>query len=204
MNKKLFIKADAKFENSRRDFVKTLVLAGVAAQIPWVQSCSTRKTNIPIPNHINPFSELEFMNLYCLLDVLFPEDGDGPGAKTVKADQYIIWILNDKELDKRTHRNISEGLEKVEKASLSYNNLHFFELSISDQEQLVADISAKNWGDKLLSRLLTMVLEALLLDSQYHVNPNNVGWKWLEHNPGFPRPTKEMLYPKILEKKYEI
>ena len=29
-------------------------------------------------------------------------------------------------------------------------------------------------------------------------NPNNIGWNWLGHHPGQPRPSKEINYPTII------
>jgi len=45
--------------------------------------------------------------------------------------------------------------------------------------------------------MLTLIFEALLLDPIYGVNTNNIGWNWLNHDPGVPRPNKENMYPTI-------
>jgi gluconate 2-dehydrogenase gamma chain len=37
--------------------------------------------------------------------------------------------------------------------------------------------------------LLDYIMEALLTDPVYGGNPNSIGWQWLKHQPGFPRPT---------------
>jgi len=50
--------------------------------------------------------------------------------------------------------------------------------------------------------LLTYLLEALLADPVYAGNPNGIGWKWLQHQPGFPRPTKNKKYFKLDKHRY--
>ena len=54
---------------------------------------------------------------------------------------------------------------------------------------------AKEW----CSILITLILESLLLDPIYGGNPDGIGWKWLEVTPGFPQPTEELRYDKVIE-----
>ena len=49
--------------------------------------------------------------------------------------------------------------------------------------------------------ILTYLLQALLTDPVYGGNPNGVGWKWLHHQPGFPRPPKDETYFKLQNKR---
>lgn len=195
---------ESEWLNSRRNFVKSILLSGIALQLPWIQSCSTKKKKIPIPDDINPLSLKEFLNLHIVLDILFPEDGNGPGAITVKADHYVLWVLKDENLDSSTYDFLVDNLQKMNEKAFQIYHKNFHELNRNDQENFIADLADKTWSKNWLSRLLTLILEALLLDPQYNVNPNHVGWKWLEHNPGYPRPSKDLLYPTILNKKHEI
>ena len=49
-------------------------------------------------------------------------------------------------------------------------------------------------GREWLQEMIRYVFEALLSDPVYGGNPQAVGWKWLQHTPGFPRPPKEKRY----------
>ena len=49
-------------------------------------------------------------------------------------------------------------------------------------------------GKAWLRETLRYIMEALLIDPVYGSNPNAVGWKWLKHRPGFPRPLKDKRY----------
>jgi gluconate 2-dehydrogenase gamma chain len=50
------------------------------------------------------------------------------------------------------------------------------------------------WGRAWLSLLLYYIFEALLSDPVYGGNPGEIGWRWLEHQPGFPRPPADKIY----------
>ena len=38
------------------------------------------------------------------------------------------------------------------------------------------------------------IFEALLSDPVYGGNPEGIGWRWLGHRPGFPRPNQRNRY----------
>jgi gluconate 2-dehydrogenase gamma chain len=41
-------------------------------------------------------------------------------------------------------------------------------------------------------------MEALLTDPAYGGNPGGIGWRWLQHVPGYPRPPMDKIYPELL------
>ena len=59
--------------------------------------------------------------------------------------------------------------------------------------QIEQSRAGRNW----LSLLLTYVLEALLADPVYGGNPDGIGWQWLEHQPGYPRPPADKSWYKL-------
>ena len=40
-------------------------------------------------------------------------------------------------------------------------------------------------------------MEALLTDPAYGGNPDGIGWRWLGHTPGYPRPSAATIYPRL-------
>ena len=68
--------------------------------------------------------------------------------------------------------------------ALRANYGHLFE------EALLQEITQKQWCENVFYTCLSYILEALLCSPIYGSNPNEAGWTWLEHNPGFPQPTK--------------
>lgn len=181
-----------------------MVLSGVALQLPWIQSCSSSTQHIPIPDNIQPLSLKAFLNVHTVMDILFPNDGNGPGAIQLKADHYFLWTLNDPNLDPSTRSFLIKKLTKLNEESVRLKGSNFHDLNRSEQEAFIAKLSTDDWSENWLSRLLTLIFEALFMDSKYAVNPNEIGWKWLDFSPGYPRPKTDQLYPTILNKKHEV
>jgi len=68
------------------------------------------------------------------------------------------------------------------------------------REQLLQRIAQANAGENWLSLLLMFIFGALLGSPVYGGNPDGIGWRWLEHNPGFPQPTSNNTYKKLLQR----
>jgi len=177
------------------------MLGGAALQLPWLTACKDRRY---FPGNTSPLSNHQFKVLQAVQNILFPSDGNGPGAYDVNADTYLIWVLNDEELDPDENRYIIEKLDKFEAHSKEKLGYSFIDLNPREQHALVEEVSELKWGKRWLSRLLTLIFEALLLDPQYGCNPKGIGWQWLEHDPGSPRPVKTHLYPNILTVSHEV
>ena len=52
----------------------------------------------------------------------------------------------------------------------------------------------KQGGGRWLRELIHYILEALLSDPVYGGNPGGIGWRWLEHRPGYKRPSPQQRY----------
>ena len=186
---------------SRKQFITTLMLGGIATQLPWLTGCAAQE---PIPSDLSPLDQEAFLNLRALLLVLFPEDDNGPSALDVNADRFILWVLNDSELDPNENQYIIDKLEKLQALSVEEEGRGYHACDHDIREDLVERAIELGWGKRFFSRLLTLTFEALLLHPIYGGNPNEVGWLWLEHNPGQPRATTTLSYPEILKKKDEV
>ena len=53
----------------------------------------------------------------------------------------------------------------------------------------------KKETSKMMNRVLSYILEALATDPIYGGNTNEIGWDWLEHQPGMPRPSTTNKHP---------
>ena len=186
---------------SRKKFVKGLLLAGVLTQLPFLSACTEQNINTEISNG-NNISSLNKTQISILKDIqliLFPNDGNGPSAKDVNAHLYLEWVISDARMDPSEAGYIVNGLKWTNETAQEEFDDDFLNLSDSKKEKLVRLISGEKWGESWLSVILTLIFEALLCDPQYGGNTNNKGWNWLNHNPGYPRPSKELLYDNILE-----
>lgn len=180
---------------SRRKFIKTLVLSGIAIQLPWLSSCSEENEFI---ENTSPLTINQYKTVRAVQDILFPDDGNGPGARQINAGPYLVWVLNDQHLDPDENNYIIERIDELESYSKENYGNFFHNLSLGNQEEIIEQIINESWGSRFMSRLITLIFEALLLDPAYGSNPKGIGWEWLEHDPGQPRPTKKILYPEIL------
>ncbi len=166
---------------------------GVLSQIPLTWSCSSFSEN---KNAV--FNGKQVKMVQIIQQILFPDDGFGPGATQLKADRYLEWVLSDSRMDPDDKEYIFKGFKWVDETADENFKSSFLLLNAQQQQQLIRDISRTDWGESWLSIILTYILEALLADPQYGGNPEGKGWKWLGHYPGYPRPTKELLYGNIL------
>lgn len=193
--------SDNQWEISRKSFVKSILLSGAALQLPWLLSCSNDKE---YTGSTTPLSKEQFNLLLAVQNTLFPADGNGPGAADVNAGTYVLWVLNDDRVDPEENEYLIEKLDKFKVQCKEETGYEFTDLNAEEQHQFVRKISEIIWGRRWTSRLLTLIFEALLLDPQYDINPNEIGWKWLNHDPGSPRPSKKILYPEIFERSHEV
>jgi len=186
---------------SRKAFVKTIVLSGIALQLPWLQSCA----NLDDEDFgdTSPLTSHQFKTVREVQNTLFPPDGNGPGALEINSDKYLLWVLRDHLLDPDENTYIIKRIDQFNTACKEKYSASFFQLTSLQKMEFISLTSEEEWGKKWLSRLLTLIFEALLLDPVYGGNANESGWKWLEHDPGRPRPSATLIYPAIL-KKHEV
>jgi hypothetical protein len=180
---------------SRRRFLASAVLGAAAVQLPF------HKLQGQIKDSQEILDENQFSILASVQEILFPGDGNGPGAHDLHAAEYLIWVLSDKEKDPEEVQYIIDGIGWVDETAEEEESKKYLELSPSEREKLIETISNESWGESWLSVILSFIFEALLCDPQYKGNPKEAGWDWLRHDPGQPRPREKDLYPGILRKK---
>lgn len=121
---------------------------------------------------------------------LFPSEPHAPGAREIQALNYLRFIVDDEKTDGEERDFILKGTQWLEAMSIDMHRQPFSVLSDEQQEELLKRITRSDAGENWLSTLLLYIFEALLSDPVYGGNPNGIGWKWLQHQPGFPRPTQ--------------
>ncbi len=183
---------------SRHDFLKSMLIAGAAVQIPFWASCGKRPTKKEI-RELSKLSEGQLEIVRIVQDILFPSDGNGPGANEIEAHYYLDWVVSDPGMDPEDSEYIIDGIGWVDETAQEDYSKGFLNLKGNEQEDLIRKISGEGWGEDWLSTILNYIFEALLSDPLYGGNPKEAGWKWLEVYPGYPRPDKSLLYPEILK-----
>lgn len=125
---------------------------------------------------------------------LFPATENAPGADDIHALHYLKLVLIDPALDPRDQEFIINGVAWLEEECLKTFSSTFTELESGRKEGMLRQIEKESWGERWLSHLLKYIFEALLTDPVYGGNPDGIGWEWLTHKPGLPRPTADNRY----------
>lgn len=140
-------------------------------------------------------SDSQWLTLDAVLDHLFPSETEAPGAKDVNALQWLQWVLLDDETDESHKQFLRAGVVQVDEVALELHQKPFAELQFDQREAALRNMEkSKQQGRAWLQEMIRYVFEALLSDPVYGGNPQAVGWKWLQHTPGFPRPPKQKRY----------
>lgn len=180
---------------SRRQFIKrSSAMATVAACLgpkPLTQASTSTSNEAGLDFFFDQQKELlERVQL-----ILLPQDGDGPSAADINALNYLDWALNEPDNKADGDRNfIVKGIDWLSDLTQTTYGVGFLSLSLEQQQNLIAQIAETKAGENWLSLLIYYLMEALLLDPVYGGNPKGIGWQWLEHQPGFPRPTPSRTY----------
>ncbi len=125
---------------------------------------------------------------------LFPVMENAPGADDINALIYLQFVLADPNLDPRDQKFIVNGIGWLEEECQTLFTRSFTDLRTAEKEQALRKIEKDNWGERWISNLLKYTFEALLTDPIYGGNPNKIGWKWLSHIAGEPRPNMSNRY----------
>lgn len=175
---------------NRRDFLKlsasSSLLAGILGTKPVFAKLDSGKNN---------FTKHQNKTMLAVQQILFPDDGDGPSAMDLNALTYLHWALKDPDnIADGDPAYLIKGLVSVDVFTEDLLGKKFIDLTNDQQNEMLIKIEHSSFGENWLSLILYYLIEALLLDPAYGGNPNGIGWKWLEHQPGFPRPNTKQTY----------
>lgn len=144
------------------------------------------------------FSTEQFRALSAVQEHLFPGDPDSPGAMDINAASYLENAITAPGIDPDSRNTIVNGVSRMQDASRERFDVLFNNLDYQQREQLLRYLADKTrWGRAWLSLVLYYIFEALLSDPVYGGNPGEIGWRWLEHQEGFPRPPADKIYGRL-------
>jgi len=182
---------------SRREFLQRLALLGsLLAGYPvalLAQSRSAAQLQQP-PEWRN---EDPWKTLAAVQEHMFPAAADNPGAGDIHAIVYLHNTVENPAADGEDREFLFNGVGWLNDLSRGKTGLSFVALDEPQREKLLRQIEQSRAGRNWLSLLLTYVLEALLADPVYGGNPDGIGWQWLAHQPGYPRPPADKAWYKL-------
>lgn len=143
-----------------------------------------------------------WQTLAAVQEVLFPAGEDIPGASDIDAITYLHNAIENPDADGEDRDFIFRGIGWLDELTQERHQKNFVQLSPLDQEKIIQTTVQSRAGRNWVSLLLTYILEALLADPVYGGNRDDIGWQWLEHQPGFPRPPADKTWDKLLQRRY--
>ncbi len=132
--------------------------------------------------------------------ILFPDDGNGPGAADLNTTAYLKFVIDAPDTDKDDRVFILKGIDWLNQLAQTNTKKTFNKNEMPQQNELITQIATSQSGERWLSFLLLYIFEALLTDPIYGANPAGIGWHWLEHVPGFPHPPANKMYTELLKR----
>jgi gluconate 2-dehydrogenase gamma chain len=165
---------------TRRVFIASTVLAGTAL----ILLPQKAKTKIDI----EPFKVIEHVQ-----EVLFPPHAKAPSAREFGATNYLARVSLHSSFVPSDLSFLNRGAYEL----IKYKS-DFLTIDFTTQQDIIDKFSKTTIGRNWISLLLFYTLEALLSDPIYGGNRDELGWRWLSHNAGQPRP--QALFGEIDEK----
>ncbi len=172
----------------RRRFLFSMS-AGIAASttiFSTIQSVQAAVTQMP-PT-IAGLTLAQWDVIALIQNHLLPSEANSPGAKEINALSYFQSVLTHPRHDPADKAFLLQGLNEIEARAQKKWRHRFFTLDHDQRESLLRDYEQTHNGSSWLIMLMDYLMEALLTDPVYGGNPNGIGWQWLQHTPGFPRP----------------
>ncbi len=178
----------------RREFLQRGIAAALLMSVP-----------LPIPFGYHPgfaisegtLLDHERKTLSLLLDHLFPSSADSPGASDINAAEYIERLLTDPALTNADQAFLRNGIHWLDEHSITKTKKRFAILAAEKRIEVIKSFQDTERGENWLSNVLRYLFESLFGDPVYGGNKNEVGWKWIEHPPGFPRPKDRLSFDRL-------
>jgi len=142
----------------------------------------------------------QWATLAAVQDHLLPAEPDNPsapGAREVSATAYLDRAMAVEGFDPEIRALIIDGLGWLDDLAGRRHGEVFVRLDPGTREGLLQAVAATETGERWLATLIAYTLEALLGDPLYGGNPEGIGWRWLGHEPGLPRPTPLTIYGRL-------
>lgn len=182
----------------RRTFLTYIsAVLAITATLPLPVRSESQASNSKTANNNSLFVEEPWRTLSVVHDHLFPTSSDAPGAKEINATAYLQGMLVEPDMDPDNREFIRNGVGWLNDIAHKRQQAAFIDLNEDQREDVLRQIEKTGAGERWISLILLYIFEALLSDPVYGGNPDQIGWRWLEHQPGFPRPPANQTYQKL-------
>ncbi|VAX00907.1 hypothetical protein MNBD_GAMMA22-951 [hydrothermal vent metagenome] len=166
-------------------------------QLSGISIATTLLPSVSFSNTTTQLQQQPWLTFAAVQQHLFPATKDSPGASDINAALYLKNTLNSPDMEYEDKKFILNGVKWLNGMSNKLKRKDFILLNEQDREIVLRKIEQSNAGQNWLATILLYIFEALLTDPVYGGNPKGIGWIWLQHQPGFPLPTKTKKYYKL-------
>jgi len=177
---------------NRRSFLIKTGSTITASTFPWQTYAIPEFPQLPTSGA--GLSQQQWQILIAVQEHLFPAELAAPGAKDINAANYLLTVLTTPNPKLTEQKFFRDGIIQLEKIVQDMQFGLFITLSNTQREIVLHRLETTRNGKQWLRTLLEYILEALLSDPIYGGNPNEIGWRWLQHQAGFPRPPSNKKY----------
>jgi len=124
---------------------------------------------------------------------LFPSTDLVPSSEYINANFYLSKILTHSRVTLEDKIFIRDGVKWLNEEAITKYKKVYAKLSKKQRQKVLQEVADSDWGESWLAIIMTYLMEAMLADPVYGGNKGEIGWKWLNHQGGLPRPTKALL-----------
>lgn len=178
----------------RRQLLKWAARAGGGLPLLWTVAAARARQRkerpADDPAKVLSLSARGRRTLAAVQERLLPSGPGSPGAREVNATDYLLRVAAEPSTSPRERRDLRRGLRRVDALARETEGQPFAELPDERKDLVLRALQGGAEGEPFLELLLVYTLEALLGDPVYGGNPGEVGWGWLQHAPGSPRPAR--------------
>jgi len=135
---------------------------------------------------ISPIDIKPFKIIQAIQDVLLPKGLEAPSAFEFGATNYLLRVSSHSSFVEFDLKFLIYGTKLLIKEERD-----FLSMNVIDKDKALKNFISKSQKNKnWLSLLLYYTIEALLSDPIYGGNRDELGWRWLGHHSGKPKPQK--------------
>lgn len=114
-------------------------------------------------------------------NIILPKSTYGPSASEIGATVYLQNVSIHSSFDTRDLQLLKIGVKYL-------HNKHFNFLPQYRKDKILKTFIQTSLGQRWINLLVYYTLESLFCDPIYGGNTSQIGWKWINHSVGYPRP----------------
>ncbi len=163
-------------------------LARASAAAALLSGCGARPIRCDTPQagpgqRLDP---LEWRTVQAAQEVILPSKPGSPGAREVQATAYLDAALAFGAQPGECE-TVKRGAHRLDALAVERGAFDYAALDAADAGAVLRQM-LKTYGNEWFVVVLGYTLEAFLGDPVHGGNPDGIGWKWVGHAPGWPRP----------------